>query len=204
MMRSFSIHALSVLFILAKIPKGSTMKRGLKLSMRNCMFRISILAVFFVGCSAHERKPETDSLDAKGLIRRPAQLGAKGISQIVSSLQARYGVAAGTPLSPLVNTKQAITLDDGTVLIQTLTDLNATGDVTRDVRMDVAAQPCLPSARAAAWIGAQRLSAIAGSDIVSGHVDYRFENAQVRIDLTGEFGGRECLRVIEIYKQPQA
>jgi len=91
-MRSFSIHALSVLFILAKIPKGSTMKRGLKLSMRNCMFRISILAVFFVGCSAHERKPETDSLDAKDLIRQPAQLGANGISQIVSSLQARYGV----------------------------------------------------------------------------------------------------------------
>ncbi|KWS06405.1 hypothetical protein AZ78_3961 [Lysobacter capsici AZ78] len=44
--------------------------------------------------------------------------------------------------------------------------------------------------------------ATAGSDIVTGHVDYRFDSAEVRIDLTGEYGGEECLRVIELYKQP--
>lgn len=180
------------------------MKRGHEISMRNCLFRISVSAVFLVSCSAHQQKPAAEKLDTQGLIRSPVQLGEKGVDQIVASLQARYGVAPGTSLSPRANTTQPLTLDDGTVVVQTLTDLNATGDATRDVRLDVAAQPCLPVARAAAWIGARRLSVTPGSDTVTGHVDYRFESAQVRIDLTGEFGGEECLRVIEVYKQPPA
>ena len=174
------------------------------MSLRHCLFGVSLLAACLAGCSAHPRKPSPGKLNAESLIRLPAQLGTEGIDRIVASLQARYGVAPGTPLSPRVNTKQPLTLDDGTVVVQTLADLNATGDATRDVRVDVAAQPCLPVARAAAWIGARRLSATPGNDTVTGHVDYRFESAQVRIDLTGEFGGEECLRVIEVYKQPPA
>lgn len=172
-----------------------------EVSMCNRLFRIAMSTVFFVGCSTQLHKSVAEKFDTKILIQSPAQLGEKGIDQVVGSLQARYGVASGTSLSPLVNARLPLTLDDGTVIVQTLTDVNATGDATRDVRLDVAAQPCLPIARAATWIDARRLSATPGREIVSGHVDYRFEDRQVRIDLTGEFGGQECLRVIEIYKQ---
>jgi len=171
-------------------------------STRDFPFRFLLLAVFLVSCSTHPQASSHDGADLRGLIRAPARMGGAGVDQTVATLQARYKVPPGTALSPLVNTKQPLTLDDGAVVVQTLTDLNATGDVTRDLRLDMAAQPCLPVARAAAWIGARRLSATPGSDTVTGHVDYRFESAQVRIDLTGEFGGQECLRVIEIYKQP--
>ena len=179
------------------------MKHGQKNSMRNFLFRISISAVFLVGCGSLPQKSAPDGIDTQSLIRPPARFGAKGVDQVVMSLQARYGVAAKTPLSPLVNAKQPLTLGDGIVVVQTLTDINATGDVARDVRIDVAAQPCLPVAHAAAWIDAKRLFATRGSEIVVGHVDYRLENDEVRIDLTGEFGEKECLRVIEIYKRPQ-
>ncbi|UZW61479.1 hypothetical protein [Lysobacter enzymogenes] len=170
-------------------------------SMRNRLFRIAMSTVFLVGCSTSPHNSAVEKFDARILIQSPAQLGGKGIDQVVGSLQSRYGVALGTSLSPLVNARQSITLDDGTVIVQTLTDINAVGDAARDVRVDVAARPCLPIARAAAWIHARRLSATPGSEVISGHVDYRFEDAQVRIDLTGEFGGKECLRVIEIYRQ---
>lgn len=168
--------------------------------LRHCLIGVSFLAACLAGCSTHPRKPSPERLDAQGLIRPPARLGTEGIGRIVRSLQARYGMAPGAPLSPLVNTKRPLVLDDGTVVAQALTDINATGDATRDLWLDVAAQPCLPVARAAAWTDARRLSATPGSDTVTGHVNYRFESAQVRIDLTGEFGGQECLRVIEIYR----
>lgn len=172
--------------------------------MRNRLFRIAMSTVFLVGCSTSPHNSAVEKFDARILIQSPAQLGGKGIDQVVGSLQARYGVALGTSLSPLVNARQSLTLDDGAVIVQTLTDVNATGDATRDVRVDVAAQPCLPAAHAAAWIDARPLSSTPGSDSVTGYVDYRFESAQVRIDLTGEYGGERCLRVIEIYKQPRA
>lgn len=165
--------------------------------MRNSMFRISALAVFLVSCSTHPTKSAPEALDTQRLIRVPAQLGAAGVDQVTSALRARYGVASGTPLSPFVNSKAPVSLDDGAVIVQTVTNPDA-----RDVRVDLAAKPCLPIARAAEWIGAKRMLATAGSDIVTGHVDYRFDSAEVRIDLTGEYGGEECLRVIELYKQP--
>lgn len=164
--------------------------------MRNSMFRIFALAVFLVSCSTHPTKSAPDALDTRRLIRLPAQLGAAGVDQVTSALQARYGVASGTPLSPFANSKAPVSLDDGVVIVQTVTNPGA-----RDVRLDLAAKPCLPIARAAKWIGAKRMLATAGSDIVTGHVDYRFDSVEVRIDLTGDYGGQECLRVIEIYKQ---
>lgn len=165
-------------------------------SMRDSMFRISALAVFLVSCNTHQIKSAPDALDIRILIRAPAQLGAAGVDQVTSALQARYGAAPGTPLSPLVNSETPVSLDDGAIIVQTLTNPEA-----RDVRVDLAAKPCLPVARAADWIGAKRMLATAGNDIVTGHVDYRLDSAEVRIDLTGEYGGQECLRVIEIYKQ---
>jgi hypothetical protein len=164
--------------------------------MRNSMFRISALAVFLVSCSTHQIKSAPDTLDTQSLIRVPAQLGAAGVDQVTSALQARYGVASGTPLSPFANSKAPVSLDDGVVIVQTVTNPGA-----RDVRLDLAAKPCLPIARAAEWIGAKRMLATAGSDIITGHADYRFDSVEVRIDLTGDYGDQECLRVIEIYKQ---
>lgn len=173
------------------------MKGSPRHSMRNSMFRISALAVFLVSCNTHQIKSAHDSLDTQSLIRVPAQRGVAGIDVVIAALQARYGVTLGTPLSPLVNSQPPVSLDDGAIIVQTLTNPEA-----RDVRVDLAAKPCLPVARAAEWIGAKRMLATAGSDIVTGHVDYRFDSAEVRIDLTGEYGGEECLRVIELYKQP--
>lgn len=173
------------------------MKSRPRHSMRNSVFHISVLAVFLVSCSsAYQTKSAHDALDTQRLIQLPAQLGAAGVDQVTSALQARYGVASGTPLSPFVNSKAPVSLDDGAVIVQTVTNPGA-----RDVRVDLAAKPCLPVARAADWIGAKRMLATAGSDIVTGHVDYRFDSVEVRIDLTGDYGGQECLRVIEIYKQ---
>lgn len=164
-------------------------------STRNCRLRMSLLALFLAGCSAHQSRSSAPALDTKRLIQLPAQLGAHGTDKIVSALQARYGVSPGTPLSPFVNTKTPLALDDGMIIVQTVTHLDA-----RDVRLDLAETPCLPIARAAGWIGAKRGLATTGSDSITGHVDYRFDSAEVRIDLTGEYGGQECLRVVEIYK----
>ncbi|QWP78391.1 hypothetical protein J5226_08370 [Lysobacter sp. K5869] len=170
--------------------------------MRTSLFRIFVSVAFLMGCSTPPQRYTSERLDVQTLIQPPARYGAKGVDQVVASLQKRYGVAAGTSLSSLADANQGQTLDDGTVVVKTLTDINATGDVARDVRIDIAAQPCLPVARAAGWIDATRLSATPGSGTATGHVGYRFVSAEVRIDLTGEFGEQECLRVIEIYKQP--
>ncbi|MEH6417076.1 hypothetical protein [Pseudomonas sp. CGJS7] len=169
---------------------------------RNCKFHIAALAVFFVGCTHHQEKLDGAELDIQRLIRVPAERGRAGVDQITSSLQRLYDVEPGTQLSPLSNTHQPVTLADGTVIAQTLTDVNATHDPTRDVRVDLANRPCVPIERAAAWIGAKRLFATAGDEKVTGHVDYLFENSAVRIDLVGDFPGPECLRVVTIYKQP--
>ena len=171
------------------------MKQRPNYSVRNSKFRISVLAVFLVSCGTHQTKSEALVFDTKRLIQLPAQFGAHGVNKITSALQARYGVSPGTPLSPFVNTKKPLALDDGMIIVQTVTNLDA-----RDVRLDLAETPCLPIARAAGWIGAKRGLATTGSHSITGHVDYRFASAEVRIDLTGEYGGQECLRVVEIYK----
>ena len=88
-------------------------------------------------------------------------------------------------------------------MIQTLTDLYRPEDSTGDVSIGLASSPCLPIKQAAAWIGAKRMNATPGHHKITGHVDYTFENEDVRIDLTGEYSEPECLRVIEIYEQEQ-
>ncbi|QWP78387.1 hypothetical protein J5226_08350 [Lysobacter sp. K5869] len=69
------------------------MKYNREIPMRNCVFRISILAVLLVDCIAHLHKPEADTLDLYQLVRVLAQLGSKGGGHTVVSLQGCYGAA---------------------------------------------------------------------------------------------------------------
>ncbi|WP_123646795.1 hypothetical protein [Lysobacter enzymogenes] len=69
------------------------MKHNREIPMRNCVFRISILAVLLVDCIAHLHKPRADTLDVYRLIYALAQLGSKGAGYAVASSQGRYGAA---------------------------------------------------------------------------------------------------------------
>lgn len=61
--------------------------------MRNCMFRISMLAVLLVDCIAHLHKPGAGTLDLYQRVRALVQLGSKGGGHTVVSLQGCYGAA---------------------------------------------------------------------------------------------------------------
>lgn len=69
------------------------MKHNREIPMRNCVFRISILAVLLVDCIAHLHKPGADILDLYQRARALAQLGSKSGGHTVVSLQGRYGAA---------------------------------------------------------------------------------------------------------------
>ena len=69
------------------------MQHTREIPMRNCVFRISTLAVLLVDCIVHLHKPGADTLDLYQRVRALALLGSKGGGHTVVSLQERYGAA---------------------------------------------------------------------------------------------------------------
>lgn len=67
------------------------MKHNREIPMRNCVFRISILAVLLVDCIAPPRTPGADTLDIPTDLRTRAAWQQR--RRTAASLQGRYGAA---------------------------------------------------------------------------------------------------------------
>ncbi|ALN87806.1 hypothetical protein LC55x_4558 [Lysobacter capsici] len=145
--------------------------------------------------------PSASSLSIEQVVRLPAENGHQGLDQVVRALQARFGQRSDVELSPLTNTRTPITLNDGTVITQVVTNINVSDDVARDVFLGIAERPCVDAHRIAAMIGAKKGYEVDGDDITTGHSSYFFQSAQIDIEMDAQRPGPACARSIAIYKR---
>ncbi|QWF16303.1 hypothetical protein [Lysobacter capsici] len=161
-------------------------------------------ATVIAGCTSAPSigtTPSASSLSIEQLVRLPAENGHAGLDQVVRALQARYGERSNVELSPLTNTATPITLADGTVITQAVTNINGSDDVARDVFLGIAERPCLDAHRIAAMIGAKKGYEVDGDDMTTGHSSYFFQSAQIDIEMEAQRQGPACVRSIAIYKR---
>lgn len=160
-----------------------------------------MLTLFVAGCASTKNTASPNAKRGFGmeqLLRLPVDKGHAGVDEIVRELQALYGVSPDTQLSPLGNAKASINLEDGTVIDQALTDAPERDEIA----IKVADKPCFPVERAAALVGAKKMYEDLGDGIgYVGHIDYSFNNADVRINLVAVNPGQHCLSTVWIYKE---
>lgn len=180
------------------------MATKLRITSIRLAFDCLAFATVVTGCTSAPSigtTPSASSLSIEQVVRLPAEKGHKGVDQVVQALQARYGQRSDVELSPLTNTATPITLDDGTVITQAVTNINASGDVAKDVFLGIAELPCVDANRIAAVIGAKKGYEVDGDDVTTGHSSYFFQSAQVDIEMDAQRPGPACVRSIAIYKR---
>ncbi|MGO4776639.1 hypothetical protein AB4084_14225 [Lysobacter sp. 2RAB21] len=123
------------------------------------------------------------------------------MDEVVHAIQALYGVDTDTQLPPSNNVKSPITLADGTVLAQALTDPRLRTPKWNELAIEIADKPCFPIENAAALIGAKKMAESVGDGVGhAGSVEYSFNNRDVRIDLAAPYRAPHCLRTVWMYK----
>jgi hypothetical protein len=180
------------------------MTTSLKIGANRWSYLCLFLFLPIAGCASDPQAGAPVARPGLGIeqvLRLPVTKGHAGVDEVVHAIQALYGVDTATQLPPSNNVKSPITLADGTVLVQALTDPRLRTPKWNELAIEVTEKPCFPIENAAALIGAKKMAESAGDGVGhAGSIEYSFNNSGVRIDLTASHPGPHCLRTVWMYK----
>lgn len=136
------------------------MTTSLRVAAQRWGYSCLVLALLIAGCASTREDAvpaEKPGLGMEQLLRLPVENGHEGVDEVVHALQALYGVGPDTQLPPSNSFKTPVTLADGIVLAQTLTDTRLSMPKWSELAIEVTDKPCFPVERAAALIGAKKM-----------------------------------------------